>query len=260
MRSIIVVMLALLLGACAAQKEKPTFVDPLTENPYEKNYKGRVQLPDSKKVEAPKIFLGTDREADHAHLLEDGYDIIGYSNFEAADVDPAKLTEQAIRVKSDLALVYTKRVGGVPSAVMLDQAKDAMKAKKPVDPNAPPDGHLINVNRTYDYFASFWTKLPPPILGVHVKSNRPSQENKVDQEVGSNTNLGVDVIAVIKGSPAAAIGLKRGDTLMKLAGVELTKPEMLTETTQRFAGQAVELVYISEGQENVKSVVLNAKM
>ena len=70
---------------------------------------------------------------------------------------------------------------------------------------------------------------------------------------------GVEIIAVIKGSPAASAGLQKGDTLLRLGDVELSKPELLPQAAQRYAGQSVELVYSRIGQEQRQSVTLNSR-
>lgn len=220
-------------------------------NPYAKNYVSSMKAPTASTAATPQIYRGQDRIADYQTLLEDGYDLLGYSSFEAADVPPEKLTEQAKKVNADLALVYTTRSGEVPASVKLDQAKEKMakKQQEKVSPDAPK-GTLKNFDREYyNYFASYWVKLPTPLLGVHVKQ---------EKEAGF-PEKGLEVIAVIKGSPAATAGLQKGDTLMRLGEMELSKPELLTQAAQRYAGQKTDLVVSRLGQEQHMTVTLNAR-
>ena len=224
----------------AEQQDEPAL------NPYTKNYKTRMASPKASLTGEPKIFRGQDRVADYQTLLEDGYDLLGYSSFEAADVPPEKLTEQAQKVNADLALVYTARSGETPASVKLDQARD--KLNKP-DDEANEEAAKPANDKFYNYFASFWTRLPTPLLGVHVKQG---QEEGVPAK-------GLEVIAVIKGSPAAAAGLQKGDTLLRLGETQLDKPELLSQAAQRYAGQKADVVFIRMGAEQHQTVTLNAR-
>lgn len=243
MRQTLPLLLTFTLMACSSAG-KPMQEPP--PNPYAKNYVSQMAAPVSKPDAAPKIYRGQDREADYQTLLEDGYDLLGYSSFEAADVPPEMLTQQAVELHADLALVYTRKSGGVPASVKLDQAK--ARSDK-ISPDAP-HGELRNFdNEFYNYFASYWVKLPMPLLGVHVQRDSKAEA----------TASGLDVIAVIKDSPAAAAGLQKGDTLLRLGEMELSKPEALTQAAQRYAGQETELVFSRMGEEQHLSVTLNAR-
>lgn len=217
--------------------------EPAT-NPYTKNYTSRMPSPKSAPANEVQVFRGQDRVADYQTLLEDGYDLLGYSSFEAADVLPEKLTEQAMRVRADLALVYTHRSGETPASVKLDQAK----ARRESEEAGTAESAKPANNRFYSYFASFWTKLPTPLLGVHVKQAKEAEAVN-----------GVEVIAVIKGSPAAVAGLQKGDTLLKLGEAELSKPELLSQAAQRYAGKETEVVFSRTGAVQHRGVTLNAR-
>jgi len=242
-RSLPLLLVFLLTMYASASLAEPQ--DEPALNPYTKNYKTRMASPKASLTGEPRIFRGQDRVADYQTLLEDGYDLLGYSSFEAADVPPEKLTEQARKINADLALVYTVRSGETPASVKLDQARE--KLNKP-DDEAKGEAAQPAHNTFYNYFASFWTKLPTPLLGVHVKQG---QEEGVPAK-------GLEVIAVIKGSPAAAAGLQRGDTLLRLGETQLDKPELLSQAAQRYAGQKTDVVFIRMGTEQHQAVTLNA--
>lgn len=245
MRFIPPLIFTCLLAACTSAGKPMQEAPP---NPYAKNYVSHIAVSNTSANAAPQIYRGQDQLADYQHLLEEGYDMLGYSSFEAGDVSPDLLTEQAKKVHADLALVYVKRSGQVPASVKLDQAKARAQSDK-INPDAPR-GELRNFDKEfYSYFASYWVKLPMPLLGVHVKQ---------DREAGF-PEKGLEVIAVIKGSPAAAAGLQQGDTLLRLGDVELSKPELLTQAAQRYAGQQTEIVYSRLGNEQRQTVTLNQR-
>lgn len=234
-----------LLAACASSGKSIPEPPP---NPYAKSYVSHMAASASSGNTVPQIYRGQDQLEDYQRLLEEGYDMLGYSSFEAGDVAPDLLTEQAKKLHADLALVYVKRSGQVPPSVKLDQAKSRAQSDK-INPDAPR-GELRNFDKEfYNYFASYWIKLPMPVLGVHVKQ---------DREAGF-PEKGLEVIAVIKGSPAAAAGLQQGDTLLRLGDVELSKPELLTQAAQRYAGQQTEIVFSRLGNEQRQTVTLNKR-
>jgi hypothetical protein len=238
-------LMPLLVGSLIALSSSGWAQDEPEANPYAKNYVSRMPALKGATAGTVKVFRGQDKVEDYQRLLEDGYDLLGYASFEARDVPPEQLTEQAERIHADVALVYTARSGQTPSSVKLDQARSRQKqdAAEPSEQTKPAD------NKFYNYFASFWTKLPTPLLGVHVKQDH--DEGLPEQ--------GVEIIAVIKGSPAASAGLQKGDTLLRLGDVELSKPELLPQAAQRYAGQSVEVVYSRIGQEQRQTVTLNSR-
>lgn len=230
-------LMGLIIGKAGAAEEPAT-------NPYTKNYISRMSAAKGATGGEVQVFRGQDRVEDYQRLLEDGYDLLGYSSFEAADVPPEKVKEQAERVRADLALVYTVRSGETPASVKLDRARDKMKKAEDGEKSSSPPLD----NKFYNYFASFWTRLPTPLLGVHVKQGKDAAAAK-----------GLEVIAVIKGSPAAAAGLQKGDTLLKLGEIELNKPELLSQAAQRYAGQQAEVVFDRMGNEQRQTVTLNGR-
>lgn len=227
-----------LLFSAAASAESSAPAD----NPYASNYVSRLSPPAA--AGEPRIYRGVDKEADYQRLLEEGYDLLGYSSFEAADVAPELLTEQARMLHADLALIYTQRMGRVPASVRLDQAKAAARPSK--DGAVPVSGEQP---KFYEYYAAYWTKLPPPLLGVHVK-----REEGLAQDA-----RGVQVIAVIQDSPAAMAGIRRGDSLLRLGDEDLRESEALVRAAQRYAGQRVLAVVERDGAELTSTVELNAR-
>jgi S1-C subfamily serine protease len=82
----------------------------------------------------------------------------------------------------------------------------------------------------YKYFASYWAKLPMPLLGVHI-IKLASRDDETEQVVEKK---GLKVLAVIKDSPAAKAGLVRGDALLKINDIALNKPEEFSAVVRQF--------------------------
>ena len=210
---ILSVLLLTPLTAVADASELST-ESPDVENPYAATYVSRMQAPPNRQVTA-KVYRGKDKVADYQRLLEEGYDLLGYSSFEGGDVPPELLMQQAQRVNADVVLVYTKGV----------QRPQATGVR-------------------YEYFSSYWTKLPPPLLGLHVQ-----RDKNADEGAG-----GLEVLAVINDSPAARAGLRQGDILLRLGDATLLNPEQLSSTAQRYAGQVVEVVWTRDGETMRKTL------
>lgn len=243
-------LLSVLLFAACATTKMPLEVAPADQaNLFEKSYVERAKPPARRPSAPTRIYRGQDQEADYQRLLEDGYDILGYSSFEAGDVAPDQALQQAVKVNADLVLVYSKRNGRVPLSVQMEAAKArAQSADKAKD--APPSGKVLTPQAShYEYFASYWTKLAPPALGLHVQA---SDKNAVP---GS----GLPVLAVIKGSPAAVAEIKAGDSLLRIGDTDMLSVDALFTATSRYAGQPVEIVYARGTETLSRTVVLNAK-
>lgn len=241
----ITLMFALILvsvaGCAAAPKPMETPVDmnlaeldtSHQENPFAKAFiKRDLPVPALKPDPAgPKIYRGEDQVSDHQRMLENGYDMMGSSEFIAdADVSPDLLQQHAKQINADLALVYTRLAGEVPASVQVQQMREQAKTGDEPDPQSESKD-------SYKYFATYWAKLAPPLLGVHVMG--PAEDNETD---------GLSILAVINGSPADKAGLRVGDVLKRLGEVPLKSPSALTQAVQRYAGQKVEM-HLQRGQD-----------
>ena len=248
MNFIMHIYVALLVAGCATGGSHQSVMPTGEQNPYQKSYVS-IRKPALPVIEAPRIYRGQDARLDDQRLLEDGFDKLGYSSFEAGDVPPEKVLEQAKSVRAELALVYTTQAGGVPSSVKIDAARAKAKATKRGDADDGV-GRLLNDVAHYTYHATYWTRLPPPVLGLHVR----------DRKDGDAVAQGVIVIVAIKGSPAASVGLLAGDALVRLADTEIKTAEDLLALTRRFAGQTVELAWVRGSETLRQSVTLNRQV
>ncbi|GBG14177.1 uncharacterized protein NMK_1741 [Novimethylophilus kurashikiensis] len=237
-------LLVLLTVGCATTKT-PMEAPPAQANLYAKFYRAYVKTPPNRTGMPPRIYRGQDQESDYRRLLEDGYDILGYSSFVGGDVPSDQALEQAKTLNADIVLVYSQHANikpvGLPSK---PKSKSA-----PTSEDDGRNGRLITAQAPqYEYFASYWTRLPPPILGLHVKE--PAANEAV---------AGLPVVAVIKNSPAAEAEIQAGDTLLRIGDTDMRNVDALTRATRRYAGQQVEVVFAHEADTRHKTIVLNTK-
>lgn len=203
------------------------------ENPFAESFVKR-DLPGAAwqhDPQGPKVYRGEDQVDDYQRMLENGYDMLGYSEFLApANVPPSLLEQHARSIDADVALVYTRLAGEVPVSVQVQQLRE--EARKGKTPNVT----AADEKDSYKYFASYWAKLLPPLLGVHVTG--PAEDSETD---------GLRVIAVINDSPADKAGIQDGDILKQLGEVTLKSPSALSQAARDYAGQTVE-AQVQRGQ------------
>lgn len=216
-------------------------------NPYTKSYLplDRVAVPQQPDPTGPKLFRGNNKDTDNNRMLVKGFDMLGYSSFEAREVPPEQALEQARKLKADLVLLYTKESANkTPASVRIQQLKDQQQARAAGDKSVPP----LDDGQAYSYYASFWVKIAPPVIGVHVKGT--AKDAVVE---------GLSVLAVVEESPAFKAGLQEGDTLTRIGEVDLTNTQSLAKVVQRYEGKPVDVEYIREGKANKTSMTLNTR-
>lgn len=250
--------LALGMAGCASHQSKPQNPQPMDapvdmnkadsgpagENLFTRTYVSR-NLPAASlqhDAQGPKVYRGEDQVDDNQRMLENGYDMVGYSEFIAgSDMNPDLVLQQAKSVNADLALIYIKRAGEVPLSVKLQQRRDQVK-------NSDSAASANPSQTSYNYFTTYWARLVPPVLGVHVMS--PAEDE---------ASSGVRVIAVINDSPAAKAGLRDGDILTRMGDIPLKNPENLTDAARFYAGQTVNIAVQREGHSDEVKVPLNKR-
>ncbi len=221
-------------------------------NLYEKNYKvqNTSNLSSLQANPEPKIYVSNHKDEDNISMLESGYDMMGSSGFEGSGVLPELALQHAKAIKADTVLIYKKYGSAKNSASKLDLIREAAKKGAEID-----DKDLKEEPIQYNYYASYWAKLPAPLLGVHI-IKLASRDIDTEQVVEKK---GLRVLAVIKDSPAAKAGLLRGDVLLKISDVELNKPEELSPLVRKFQGQNVAIEYERDGNKNIAKAQINTR-
>ena len=188
-------------------------------------------------------------------MLENGFDMMGSSGFVTGEAPADLALQHAKTIKADTVLVYTKFGSAKTVASKIAVIKEAAKKGGGV----VEDKDLKEEPTQYDYYASYWAKLPAPLLGVHIIKLVLFAEDEEEAAANKKINTGLKILAVIKDSPAAKAGLKRGDTLYKIANVELNKPEELSSAVQKHQGQNVAIEFERAGIKNTANAQINTK-
>ncbi len=227
------------------------------ENPFEKNYKAQnnTNLVSLQAKPDTKMYVSNHKDDDNISMLENGFDMMGSSGFVTGEAPADLALQHAKTIKADTVLVYTKFGSAKTVASKIAVIKEAAKKGGGV----VEDKDLKEEPTQYDYYASYWAKLPAPLLGVHIIKLVLFAEDEEEAAANKKINTGLKILAVIKDSPAAKAGLKRGDTLYKIANVELNKPEELSSAVQKHQGQNVAIEFERAGIKNTANAQINTK-
>ncbi len=225
-------------------------------NLYAKNYKEQnaYHLKSLSANPDTKMLVSNHKDDDNISMLESGYDMMGSSGFDAADVPADMALQHAKSIKADTVLVYSKYGSAKTGSSKLALIKEAAKKGGEIDAK-----DLVEEPPKYEYYASYWAKLPMPLLGVHVIKLKKQVDPDDADTAKPVEEPGLKIIAVIQESPAAKAQIVKGDTLLKIGDVTLVNPDDLFAAVKRYAGQSVP-VELQRGEDEVKTTVaLNSR-
>ena len=99
------------------------------DNPYEKNYKAQNSgnLASLQANPDTKIFVSKHKDEDNITMLEDGFDLMGSSGFDAGNVLPELALQHAKAIKADTVLVYKKYGSAKTPISKMQLIKEAAK-------------------------------------------------------------------------------------------------------------------------------------
>lgn len=213
--------------------------DETTPNLFAKHYKTQnaYQLKSLDAHPDTKLYVSNHKKQDNVTMLEKGYDMMGTTGFTASDVSPSLALAYGKQIKADTVLVYTKYSSAKAQASRKALVKSqAEKVGKVIDET------LLDAETVYDYFASYWVKIPMPTFGVHVVKLRTMMTDPATDEVIKKSALGLKILAVIKGSAAAKAQIVSGDSLLQIGEVKMDVPDDLFTAVKRYKGQTAPVV------------------
>ncbi len=93
------------------------------------------------------------------------------------------------------------------------------------------DADIVDKNVKYEINATYWVKLPKPTVGAHF----------IELSSDIDAISGVQIIAVVKGSPAAIAGILRNDSITSIAEQTVNNPEDLIGAIKKNKGKLIEV-------------------
>ena len=205
-----------------------------------------------------KIYAGMNKEKDNIRMLEDGYDLMGISSFQGSFVEPNQALKHAQAIEADAVLVYDRKINEMTRSARLRQIHDEIKKESKGEKNTVievSEADLKDKNSKFEFYATYWAKLPPPILGLHViKLITKNSDTKETQQ-----EKGLKVIAVIKDSPAFKAGIQKGDVVLAFNDVNTESPEEFSKSVFKQQGNKVKIKYARDDEEKVVAAELNRR-
>ena len=156
-----------------------------------------------------------------------------------------------------MVFVYDRKMNEMTRSARLRQIHDEMKKDNKGEKNAVIEitEADLDKNSKFEFYATYWAKLPQPIFGVHViQLVRKNSDTKEKQK-----EPGLKVIAVIKDSPAFKAGIEKGDVVLKLNDLNVDSPEDFSKVVQKNQGTKVSIKYIRDDEEKIATAELNKR-
>lgn len=219
----------------------------------------------------PQVYRGNDQEQDALKMFEDNYNLVGYSSFNAGNVDENGAVTQAKKVNASVVILYSKYTGSVSGSLPLT-LPDTQTSSTSLYGSAYGSGGYASYSGTAytttygskttyipytvhrsDYLATYWIKMKPPIFGTHIRDLTP----EIKQQIGSNK--GVLIYAVIKGSPAFEADILKGDVLRKIGDVSVYDQESFQRALSDYESKETNVTILRGEKEITKSVKLRTR-
>lgn len=219
----------------------------------------------------PQLYRGNDIEQDALKMFENNYNLVGYSSFNAGNVDVNGAVTQAKKVNASVVILYSKYTGSVSGLFPLTLPDTRTSTTSLYGTAYGSGGYAIysgtantttyETKTTYipytvhrsDYLATYWIKMKPPIFGTHIRDLTP----EIKQQIGSNK--GVLIYAVIKDSPAFEADILKGDVIKKIGDVSVYDPESFQRALSVYEGKETNVTILRGGKEITKSVKLRTR-
>lgn len=190
----------------------------------------------------PRIFTSFDIQADGLRLCEDGYAILGVSSFVGPPGDLDRAQRQGRRIRAEVVIYSSTfvdtRSGG--SVIMPHPFGLPGALVTPME--------FSRYNQTAFYFA----RLRPEEIGIGVTY----RSLRLDQARELGSSRGLEIVCVIRGSPAFDAGIILGDIVLTLAGRDVSTRDRLERVKVEYASQTVDVEISRAGETRTLQLTL----
>jgi PDZ domain len=262
MKKIVIVASVLIISGCTSLYSKY----------YTDNTRG-VDITKQKNIiitdSEPEVRRGVNYDNDGRSMAENGYWMVGYSSFNASNVNDEGAISKAKDVHASVVILYSQYTG-TQSGYMPLTVPSTNTSSTLLNGNIYGQGGAASYSGTsntiyhgtnttyipfsvskYDYGATYWIKNKPPILGILPKE----LTQEAHKRIGSNKGLLVDV--VIKGSPAFYADIFSGDILEKINDDVIFDTDSLYKSNIKNANKEVDVLILRDDKEIHKLVKLH---
>lgn len=200
-------------------------------NPYTDFYK---PVRDQSEVRDPALFLpaeeltireGNNPEDEATKMLENGYLPIGYSSFNGGEFSESMVREQASKIGASYAIIYRKQTASMQGSSNYYMPTLGMSLSVPQE------------YRRFDHLAQYFGKQNPKRvrLGVFFKDLTPEMKAKIQ------SNKGVCIVAVVKGSPAYRVDILAGDIIRTINDAPVEDQKQFSAELEKYSDQMITL-------------------
>jgi len=237
MRLLFATILPLLLLACSS---------PQTEF-YRDNTGGKNLRDPQEFVQAEGIDVkyGDNAQEETIKYMESGLVMVGYSSFNAG----------SLASNADGALNQAKKIGASMCVVYKPKHTETLQGSVSTFIPVFRGGYAISAPiamRQYDYLITFWMKdAKKDPLGIRFADLSSEDKEKMQ------SNRGVKILAILRGSPAYIADLLRNDFIKKFNNVEVEDSEHLTRLIQQNQRKDVVIVVRRSGESKTFLLALS---
>lgn len=218
-------------------------------NPYVDFYK---ELRPKSEVWNANLFLPStsvqvittgDLDAEDLRMAENGFVMIGYSSFNGGEVSESMAVDHAKAIGASHVVIFRKQTASMQGTTNYFMPSIGMSVGVPQE------------YRRFDHAAQYFATQNPKSVRLGIFYIDLTQ----DQKTKLQTNKGVCVQVVIKGSPAYRVDILKGDIIRTVNDEQVEDHKHLTAILTKLEGQMVTLGIVRGDETKRIDVQLNRR-
>lgn len=209
---------------------------------------------------------------DDITMAENGYVRLGNSNFNAKYIGEYGAIAQAKKVHASVVIIYSRYTDTVSGSIPIttpDTQTSTTNFSGNVYGSRGGYGSYSGTGTTtthgskttyipynirrFDQVATYWIKVKVSLVKCGISLIDLTSEARQ----ASESNRGMLVYAVIKGTPAYQADIINGDILRSVGEIEINSQDSFQEAVEKYAGTEVQVIVWRKGNEIKKNIKLN---